>query len=628
MRSPGLTFVLALVAALFCALAGWQWRQGNFDTLFGALPTPVGERVYSSFTPDKVKFIRISYVNTTATFALREDGWQATSPWMDRMDPRAAVGIIDFTLGLRIQDSTRDDQIDPAKAGLKSGAISIRLEDADHSPLANFKLGRQTPLKAEVMDMEQPVSTVFIQPKEKAHRHHVYACTGDINPLFKDDLKFLRDHRPFYFNPLTLKKIRIRSQQGDLTLGRETPESPWRIVKPLDLPTDPSAIKNLLQGLYELRSVRVTDRPAVTLPAIDNTTKTSQIALVSSGSETETLLEIYPPESTDAREVKATVSNRPSTVFDLPLKPEPGLVSLADLPLTVNELRDPALTHLNIPSLQTITIQPSTGPEIVISRDPANPTWSTVINDSPCQANEENLVALIKAVTNSRATGFVSDAATDFTPWGLNRPILKLRFLASDNQGLELRFGLDTKGGCFVNRLGTPIVMRVDPSLLAAIAVHPYEWRHARLWSVDRSELLAIERKQGSESPLRLKYTDNDEKWQAEHDGKDLTDDLDPARASYMLSVLEGLNVSHWLSPADEAAATALATPSLSLTVLEKSHDNQDNFTGLSNRTVIFAPVETGPYAGFYFGRLTTESQPFLLNRDTYQKLAASLFEK
>jgi len=446
--------------------------------------------------------------------------------------------------------------------------------------------------------------------------------------LFKDDLKFLRDHRPFYFNPITLKQIHIRSQQGDLTLGRETPESPWRIVKPLDLPTDPSAIKTLLQGLYELRSVRVSDRPSVTLPAIDTTTKTSQIALVSFGSEAETLLEIYPPETTGAREVKATVSNRPSTVFDLPLKPEPGLVSLADLPLSVNELRDPALTHLNIPSLQAIAIQPATSQEIIISRDPANPTWSTEINGTLCQANEENLLALIKAATNSRATGFVSDAATDFTPWGLNRPILKLRFLATDNQCLELRFGIDTKGGCFVNRLGTPIVMRVDPALLASIAIHPYEWRHARLWSVDRSELLAIERKVGTESPLRLKYTDRDEKWQAERDGKDLTDSIDPALATYMLSVLEGLNVSRWLSPADEAAATALSNPSLSLTVLEKSHDAEDNFTGISNRTVIFAPVETGPYAGFYYGRLTTESQPFLLNRETYQKLASNLFEK
>ena len=35
---------------LLCALAGWQWRQGNFDSIFGAPPTPVGQRIYASFT--------------------------------------------------------------------------------------------------------------------------------------------------------------------------------------------------------------------------------------------------------------------------------------------------------------------------------------------------------------------------------------------------------------------------------------------------------------------------------------------------------------------------------------------------------------------------------------------------
>ncbi len=628
MRSLGSTFVLALVAALLCALAGWQWRQGNFDTLFGAQPTPVGQRIYDSFTADKVKFIRISGNGSSATFALKENGWQSTSPWMDRMDPRAAVGIINFTLGLRVEDYAQDDEINPVKAGLKDGSITIRLEDAGHSPLANFKLGRQTPLKAEIEGMEQPAPTVFIQPKEKAHRHHVYACTGDINPLFKDGLKFLRDHRPFYFNPVTLRKVHIRSQQGDLTLGRETPQSPWRIIKPLDLPTDPAAIKNLLQGLYELRAVRVSDRASITLPANDNSAKSSQITLVSFSSDIETLLEIPVPESPDAHEVKATVSNRPTTVFDLPLKPEPGLISLADLPLSLNELRDPALTHLNIQSLQAIAIQPATGPEILISRDPANPTWATDIDGTSCEANEENLISLLNAVTHSRAIGFVSDAATDFTPWGLDRPILKLRFLGSDNQGLELRIGMDAKGHCFVNRLGTPIVMRVNPSLVSSIAIHPYEWRHSRLWSVDRSELLAIERKQGADSPLRLRYIDKDEKWLVERDGKDLSDTLDPAKATYMLSILEGLHVSRWLSPTDEAAANALANPSLTLTVIEKNHDEEGNFSGLGNRTVIFAPAADGPYSGAYYGRITTGNHPFLLSREIYQKLASGLFEK
>lgn len=625
MRSLGSTFVLGLAAALLCFLAVWQWRQGNFDTLLGAPPTAVGQRIYDSFKPDEVKHIRISGSGGSATFSLRENGWQADSPWTDRMDPRAAVSIINFTLGMRVEDLAEADEIEPPETGLAETAVKIRLEDADRQPLANYKLGRATSWKAEVEGLEQAVSTVFVQPRDRYHKRHVYICTGDINPLFKDGLKFLRDHRPFYFNPVSLGRIRIRSQQGDLTLGRETPQSPWRIVKPLDLPTDPAAMKSLLEGLFELQAIRVADRAAATPPATDAAVKPGQIAITPFGSETETVLEIFPPEAPDAHEVRATVSDRPNTLFELPLKPEPGLVSLAGLPLAMNDLRDPTLTRLNVGSLRAIAIQPATGPEILISREPSKP-WMTVIGGMAREANEENLFSLLKAVTTSRVTGFESDAATDFTPWGLDRPILTLRFLSRDNQGLELRFGMDSKGGVFVNRLGTPTVMRVDESLIASIAVRPYEWRHARLWSLDRVNLVGIERREGAGSPVVLKYKFIDESWQASRDGKDLSASLDALRANYMLSVLEGLKVSRWLSPADEQAAAALENPSLTLSVVEKTLDEEGNFSGLAQRVLSLAPA-AGSHAGLYYGRLQSENHPFLLDGETYGKLAADLLE-
>jgi hypothetical protein len=627
MRSIAATFVLALAAAIACAVAGWHMLQGNFDSVFGAPPTPVGERVYTLFKPADVRHIRVSSSGTTATFALKDDGWQASAPWMDRMDPRAAVGIINFTLGMRVEDVAGVDEIDPAKAGLKESAVNIRLEDANRAPLANYKLGRVTPWKAEVEGMEQPVPTVFVQQRDKNRKRYIYACTGDINPLFKDGLKFLRDHRPFYFNPITLQKIRIRSQQGDLTLGRANPNSAWRIVKPLDFPTDPQAMKTLLEGIFELQAVKVSGRADVTLPPSDSAVKTGQIAIVPFGSETEILLEILPPETPEAKEVKATVSNRPGTVLDLPLKPEPGLISLANLPLSVNELRDPTLTHLNIQSLRGISIKPATGEEIIVSRKPPQP-WMAAVGDQSFEANEENLYSLLKSVTTSRATGFESDAATDFTPWGIHRPFLTLRFLAESDEVLELRFGIDGKGGFFVNRLGTATVMRVDQALVSTIAVRPYEWRQSRLWSLDRTNLVAIERQQSREAALVLGYNDALETWTAKSDDRDLSDSLDPARANFMLSELEGLKVTRWLATDDEAALNAFANPSLTFKVREWVLDEDQNRTGFLDRTLTIAPASATANPGFYYGRMSSEAHPFLLSRGIYQKLAVDLFGK
>ena len=95
-----------------------------------------------------------------------------------------------------------------------------------------------------------------------------------------------------------------------------------------------------------------------------------------------------------------------------------------------------------------------------------------------------------------------------------------------------------------------------------------------------------------------------------------------------MLSVLEGLKVARWLAPADDAAATALTNPSLSLSVIEKTVNDEGDFAGLITRNLTFAPAAAGPNPGFYYGRLNTETHPFLISREIYQKLAAEVFDK
>lgn len=695
MRSLLATLLLLLATAAFGFLAAWQWRQGNFDSVFGAPPTPMGERLYTGFLPSEVKHIRVSANGIAATFELGPNGWRSTTPWTDRMDPRAAMGIIHFALGLRVEDFADADEIPGDVSGLGDTATNIRLEDASRNSLAYFKLGRNTPWKAEIEEREQPEATVYIQPRDKNRKHHVYACTGDINPWFKDGLKFLRDHHPFYFNPLSLGKIRIRTAEGDLTLERKTDESipraallseigrrfaiadqdqnqtisesewlaalgdpkkpaidpqrfnltdanrdkqlttdeffrlfvgPWRITKPLDLATDPKAVKTLLESLVELRASKLADSAATPLPAGDGSAKTHQISITALGSETETVLDIHPAETPEALSVKATVSDRPGVLFDLPLKPEVGFVALANLPLTINDLRDPILAHLDVSAIRGISIKPATGEEIVVSREPSKP-WMAEVSGVKFEANEENLFGLLKAVTTSRVIRFASDAATDFTPWGLNRPALVLRFLAADSQTLELRFGIDGKGGWFANRTGTPTVMEVSQDLINSIAVRPFEWRLSRMWSVDRGNLLGIRHQRDAETPTVLKYKDEDDSWEARRDDKDITAELDPARARYLLDQIEGLKVSRWLAPDDAEALAALKNPALTLTVTEWKLDDQAERQGVIDRCVRFAPAG-GANPGFVYGALEGDPNPFLLDRETYQKIAIELFEQ
>lgn len=625
MRSLILTIVLVLIAIILGGLAAWQIREGSLDRLLGSPPTLLGEKIYPEFEPEAVTSITVTSGQIRAHFTKTENGWEATSPWTDRMDPRAAIAILTFANTTVARDLIPRDSLDPALAGLATGNTEILLENEQGKSLAFFRLGRRTPL-LDLTEDENPstIPTTYLLPLESGRKSHVYAATGDILPLFKDGFKYLRDHRPFHFNPLALEKIRLRTSQGDLTLGRAAPNTPWRIVKPLDLSTDPAAVKTLLEGLVTLEATALSNRSEVTLPSNGTNPENSQIAITAFGSTVETVLDILPPESPEARETKAVISDRPDTLFTIPIKTEPGLTSIADLPLTVNDLRDPTLTNLNIASVRGIAIETATTPTILISRDPPAP-WIATVNGVSQEANEQRLFDLLKAATETRAIAFETDAAPeDLSPWGLNRPILKLSFIASNNQALTISFGYDTRGNLFAKRNGSPSIMRLDNRFLDSIAVRPHDWRHARLWSVSKVDLTDLTRTEAGSPPLELTYNDLSEKWKASQSGQEITGSLDPVRATFVLKTLENLQVTRWLSPSDEAANTALLTPSLTFELTENTVDDFGDKNGSKSQKLTLAP---DPKTNTIFGKISSDPSPFVITPENYLKLSIPLLD-
>ncbi len=620
MRSLIFTLLLLAVTAVLGALSAWQMREGSLDRLLGAPPVELGERIYPDFQPEKVERISLRSGETEAVFVKTPGGWMATTPWVDRMDYRATLAILTLANTTLAVDRVERGKLDPAAAGLAVGNTEIRCQGTSGETLAYFRLGRRTPwLHLTEGENPQSIPTTYLLPLESGRKSHVYAATGDLAPLFKDGFRKLRDHRPLQFNPLALEKIRIRTAEGELTLGRADPSAPWRITKPLDLATDPATVKTLLEGLFELEATMITDRSEVTLPSVTASAQSSQISLSHFGAEGETVLDILPAETTEAREALATVSDRPETVFTLPLKAEEEIVSIADLPLTVNDLRDPTLTNLNVASIRGIAIETATTPTILISREPPGP-WTATIGGKGQTANEQRLFDLLMAVTGTRALSFETDAASeDLSPWGLDRPILTLIFLAENNQTLSISFGLDKRGGLFAKRKTSPTVMRIDNSFLTKIAVNAHDWRHARLWSFYKVDLTTLVRTQEGLPPLELAYDDRDESWKATRSGNDVTADLDPVRANFILTTLENLAVARWLAPNDEAAAKALAKPALTFTATENTIDDFGEISGSKTRTLTLAP---DPATNLIYGKLSSDPSPFTLDAETFLKLS------
>ena len=639
MRSPLITISLALITAVLCGLAAWSIQRGNLDEIFGAPRALPGELLYPDFAPDTVTRMQVTSDGIAAVLVRGEGGWRMQQPWDDRADARAAASILQFTQALRVEDAGEIAETDRTATGIQPGGVRVRLLDDEGRRLADYNVGGRTPWMATVKtdadsDDVELVPTTFVETRDRGRRRHVYICAGDISPLFRDGLRFLRDHRPFFFNPAALQKIRLATPEGELSLARETPSHPWRITKPLELSTDVATMRGLLQGLFDFQAVKVEEASAVTTTDAGNgqRTRIGITRFAADGEEAkETLLDIRLPADTEERTAIATVSDRPDAAFRVPVKPEPDLVSLADLPLSVNSLRDPTLTNLNIASLSTIAIRPITGSEMHISRESDQPWIATLMDDGgeavdSFPANERRLFELLNAVTASRAISFETDAAVDMSPWGLDRPVLSLAFLGRDHQLLELDFGLDGHGGTFVNRRNTSTVMRLEDDFLDAIPVRAFEWRQARVWSISKVDLTRLVRLRSGTPAELLEYDWHDESWQAERDGEDATPELVQSRANFLLDRLEGIESDRWLAADNAAAFAALAEPFLRISVFENEVDDLGDPIGEIRRDIGFAPAPEHP--GFFYGIRLGERHPFLIAEDTVRNLALPLFDE
>jgi hypothetical protein len=625
-RSILFTLTIAFIALILGALALWQLRDGNLHRMLGQPPVEIGERIFPDFDPNEAASISLVSEGIEAAFIKTPLGWSSTKPWQDRMDFRAAMAIIAFTSSTIAEDRVARDKLDPELAGLVTARHDVRIKNSKGETIAHYRLGRRTPWEhLSRNEAAKPAPTIYLLPLESGRKSHVYAATGDILPLFKDNFKFLRDHRPLYFNPLNLQKIRIKTSEGELTLGRENLSSPWRIVKPLNLATDPTIMKSLLEKLFELQAIKLSDRSEVTFTAEDTSSNKMEISISDFGSNYESVLQIFPSEDPAARTSQAIVSDRPETVFELPLKSEPDLISISDLPLTVNELRESSLTNLNIASIRGIAIESIASPTILISREPPEP-WIVTIGDIEQIANEQRLFELLKAVTEARALSFVTDSAPeDLSPWGLDRPILKLVFLAANHQSIAIHFGLDKKSNLFAMRKGGKSIMSLDIEFLEKIAVRQHEWRHARLGSFNRVDLKYLKRSDNESEPLELIYDVRDDTWKAKRGGNDVSANLDPLKSNFLMGVVEGLEVTNWLSEEDEEAKSALQNPLMTFEIKQRLVDEFGDETGEVTETIVFGSNKA---TGKIFGKKSSENLYFSISDETILKLSIPLLDE
>ena len=619
-------------------LVGILLSRGNLHQIFGVPPTPQGERLYTDFTPADITKINLSTNGVTAKFSRASGVWMMTEPAQDRMDPRWAKTLIDFSLATRATDVIPNEKIDETQAGLKDGMVYVRLADDEGKARAKYVIGRRTAWITTDAETEELVPTVFLQPRDRSRKSHIYACTGDIRPIFKDGLRYFRDHQPFLFAPSQLQKIHIKSDSSEFMLETTALGQPWRITKPQKLSTETEAVKSLIEkGLFSLRALRVLDKEKVTLPSIEDD-MFLRIAIQSFGQTEPVTLSVYPSADDKANTVYATVSDRPGTVFELPLRPYPDLVSLSELPLTnYNNLRAQNLTGFDHKKLQAITINTAKASPIQLSLPPRG-SWRIQLDEATSATlNEVTHYKFIKTITETNVAGFLTDnafltdEAKDLETYGLKSPLVSIQFRFKDQSSILLRIG-KTKDGVFTAHLNHPetlhTIVKLPDDFIARLPLRIKQWKDTRLLAIASIDFINLERNLINQPKLKLNFNYRDEAWESFLNDENTTGTLNIARANKLLETLGDLRVNSWLNSDDQDALNALATPALKLNILKHKLNEFGEHDGYQTHILEVTPVSTTGQSEFFYGRLSGEDDLFLLDRKTALLLALDLFKE
>lgn len=677
--------VLVTLAAIGAAVL--LTIDGNLSRIIGRTAFSSGEHLfpYTKEEMNEISWMRINCGGDMAEFRRRPNGvWWGEKPWDDRMDPRAAAAILQYTYSTSIVDALPLHKIDSASLkefGVKTTPITITLKEmsADgrrSSTMARYTLGSTAPWLVDDTENQTTDDTTYMQTDFYGRDSRILVGTGNILPLFKSGIRQLRDHRPLLIHPAMPASIEINNKGQRIALERPSPDprTPWKITYPLPLDTDPQMMDVLLGTLQKLTAVRVYDPEETSVPDMTDDQVTSVSIRNFTGrlagdgkslavEEKPVTLRIYPPSDNSnlAELVKATVSDR-KAVFELAQttgsnKEVPGV---RNIPLDLNLLRSKQLTDIGDYKITGLSIRRSLQdyPTIVRfvqgdEKTGQQPTWMYTAEGSRYQeVNPDHLVSLLKTVKTGNVAGFASDKATDLAVYGLDNPLLTLTMSLLPKPNEEPRppvtvfFSKGTDGSWYARQSGKPTVVMLDNEYMKNFTANALAWKKKSLLSFNRYNLKEMHLERiGSGGALVLKFDRLDDSWTASKDGRDETLNINPNRANRYLDELEKMEVVSWLPYTNPEAREALKKPVFRLKLViqvykDASRQEHREITGkdgitfsaepeMEEKTISMeiAPAGEAGFSRFYYGKINTTPYYFILNMDSVRLLGASLAE-
>lgn len=596
---------------------------------------PLGEKVPSGparlfdFKPKEADHISISGKNLSISLEKRDGQWWLMEPLRDRANPNYVDALLRYVTEMQSLETLDHDALGKdgwKRAGLNGGSIALEIFHASKK-LASCRVGSHAPVEDAVYvrlperDPENLARVVHIPMPEPAPDAPPGSPAAppakgglpqkDLPALMQISAADWRDPLLLRVSPDAVRRMTLSAGNGVMEFKRSK-NTPWTLVKPLNARASEERVNAVLFALLHLEA-----RPAQQEKAAETTTSTAlpqmQVTLEVQGEDKPIELSLQ-PAATGSAEIQATLTNR-AGFFSLPAK-------AADIwKLQPNDLRDPRLAQMDPTAVARISIRSLVNPEVVLERE--GDTWMLKRFGAFIPANQERVQQLFEQMNAATIREFSSDAPASLDAFGLNPPFLEMAWQnANEEKPQVMIFGQATQGAVYAKKNEEPFVYRISPLLPSKIPTESLKWQSLTVLAFSTQIAHRIIISEGATPPLNLVYDPDNDTWQGSISGKDITRRLDRAKATGLLNLLASFKVETWVTDRTPGYA-ALKNPSLTVQVMlgDPSHPDAPP----KPRTLTFAPAGASSSVTSYYGQLDAHPDLFLISRDTYAELTASV---
>ncbi len=674
------TIILLVLTAV---LAAWMLLHGNSGPrnvdgyLLFDWSDRLAEKGEVGVDIDPADVAGIDLKSSSGDFSLRkqpDNVWEVSGGVKDRADDGIVKELLSYCTKARIKDTldiseVKDGKVSAASLGLDdAGAWRVTWLKADGGKLGEVRIGRTTPLEG----------ASYVQVAGQDRRPDIYFVTPDLRPLLARPPDSFRDPRVSRYPSEVLVKMVVRKGEGEVEFSRtfqqvkpapgkspaksdtgknviEVEPTPWVISRPLqNAPADQEKVKNFTAMICGAKveawvpyneAGNAGEKPLV------------EVTLV--------------PAGANAKGVTLSFFKDPADPDPAPAAVKPGAVENSESPAASNRMavcRDPQrkvsfkvprdlvddlcvaesptffrstiLAAVDPAIVSTIRIEQSSGVSVEVVRVRDRWYWRPLNGTSFEDAAPEAVEKLISLLNSTEILEFPSDSLSDLAAFGLDKPVVSITIAAGmhlsldkltpvDNRNSQtLRIGItEPKGRVYANFTRDPFVFRIGPELPSGIPLSYFKWRSLTLPGFSMQQVRSVKQTIGPAPPLVLHHEQLAFDWTAKRGEVDVTPLLNRGAIETLVLKAGSLQAVAWWDSGPGAAQKALELPSVRIEVQFDVYDEKPGTSHVGTLEFEFAPMPSAN-APYCFGRISGRAEPFIIQREVLNAMAAPLLKQ